>query len=227
MEIYKILDTSNLDGEVWKVITDFPDYKVSNLGRVKSLKFKKEKILKQQKNKKCYLLVRLCKNGKKQSRYTHHLVFENFNNYKLKNNYDIHHINENKQDNMISNLELMSHSIHSINHNTGTCKSEETKKKISKNHIGMKGKSHTKETKNKISETKKEKFRNKELSVKGTNNPNYKLLKEQVAEIDFLLKENKLTQDKICKLFKISKSTIYKIKTGKHWGINKNEIIIE
>jgi hypothetical protein len=34
-----------LDDEIWKVITDFPDYYVSNLGRVKSLKFGKEKIL--------------------------------------------------------------------------------------------------------------------------------------------------------------------------------------
>ncbi len=33
--------------EEWKVIENYPDYSISNLGRVKSLKFNKERILKQ------------------------------------------------------------------------------------------------------------------------------------------------------------------------------------
>lgn len=32
--------------EVWKTIEDYPDYQVSNLGRVKSLRFGKERIIK-------------------------------------------------------------------------------------------------------------------------------------------------------------------------------------
>jgi len=50
MESWKNLNLKNLDGEIWKIIKDFPDYMVSNFGRVKSFKIYKEgKILKQNK----------------------------------------------------------------------------------------------------------------------------------------------------------------------------------
>ena len=35
--------------EIWKTIEDYPDYMISNLGNVKSLKFGKEKLLKRAK----------------------------------------------------------------------------------------------------------------------------------------------------------------------------------
>jgi hypothetical protein len=45
VEIYKNLDVNDLDGEVWKVIEDFPDYSVSNLGRVKRFEYFEVKII--------------------------------------------------------------------------------------------------------------------------------------------------------------------------------------
>ncbi len=76
MEVYENLDINDLDGEIWKVIKDFPDYQVSNLGRVKS--FKKwhgtsEKILKQSKTNYDYLCVGLCVNGILKLKQVHRL----------------------------------------------------------------------------------------------------------------------------------------------------------
>lgn len=34
IEIYKNLDREDLNGEIWKTIKSFPDYQISNLGRV-------------------------------------------------------------------------------------------------------------------------------------------------------------------------------------------------
>lgn len=65
MEIYENLDLQDLDGETWKTIEDFPDYSVSNFGRVKrSITDKcnrKLKILKQYFDKCGYLRVVLYK----------------------------------------------------------------------------------------------------------------------------------------------------------------------
>lgn len=49
--------------ENWKDIPDFPDYQVSDLGRVKSLKRGKEKILKPRQTSYGSLCVTLCDKG--------------------------------------------------------------------------------------------------------------------------------------------------------------------
>lgn len=73
--------------EEWRTIKDFPQYMVSNLGRVKSLsreargavKYEiKEKILKQAVNNKGYMWVNLYDGAKKKSYYVHRLVAEAF-----------------------------------------------------------------------------------------------------------------------------------------------------
>lgn len=62
--------------EIWKDIKYYPNYMVSNMGRVKSIgrwvykeyrgkRWQREKILKSSVNKKGYLFVSLCKNGHK------------------------------------------------------------------------------------------------------------------------------------------------------------------
>jgi len=63
--------------EIWKNIKNFPDYMVSNLGRVKS--FKKwrgtnERILTPGKDKDGYLYVNLYKNRKEYPKTIHRLV---------------------------------------------------------------------------------------------------------------------------------------------------------
>lgn len=52
--------------EEWKIIENYEEYQISTLGRVKSLKHNKERLLRLSKNSKRggYMYVRLCKNGK-------------------------------------------------------------------------------------------------------------------------------------------------------------------
>ena len=93
--------------EIWKPIKDYENYYVSTLGRVKSTKQWNgscERILKQGISNKGYSVVALCKNGKPKSFNVHRLVANAF--IPNPNNFDqINHINENKTDNRVENLE--------------------------------------------------------------------------------------------------------------------------
>lgn len=96
------------ENEIWRDIEGYEGlYQVSNLGRVKSLgndKTKKEKILKFGKNKDGYLFVVLCKEGKRKNYTIHRLVANAF----IKNPSNltcINHIDEDKTNNLVSNLE--------------------------------------------------------------------------------------------------------------------------
>ena len=106
--------------EEWKDIKNYEGlYQVSNLGRVKSLERKKksplknqkyailkEKILKQSKDAEGYPIVGLTKNGKRKTNLVHRLVAETFLPI-------INHIDGNKENNNIANLEFcnQSHNI--------------------------------------------------------------------------------------------------------------------
>ena len=105
--------------EIWKDIKGYENlYKVSNLGRVKSLKrivkesrlgtkIVPERILKNRINSKGYYHVVLCCNGNCKSRTIHQLVAEMFLNHKPNgHNIVINHIDFNKLNNKIDNLEL-------------------------------------------------------------------------------------------------------------------------
>ena len=115
--------------EYWKPVVGYEGlYEVSNWGRVKSLKFGKEKILKPSKNKKTkhgYLQVALWKNGQYKRYYVHRLVAEAFidnpNNYK-----EVNHKDENKTNNVVSNLEWCDRKY---NQNYGT-RTEKCSKKV-------------------------------------------------------------------------------------------------
>ena len=101
--------------EIWKEINEYPNYMVSNMGRVKSLDkyvrsknnsiaLKKGRILKPSVNKIGYLLIGLWKNGKQKFFTIHRLVAKAFvpnpNNYP-----QVNHKNEIKDDNRAENLE--------------------------------------------------------------------------------------------------------------------------
>lgn len=177
--------------EIWKIIKEYPDYEISNFGRIKSFKYNKinGKILKSWKHKKGHLEVEL--NGKHKK--VHILLFETFNNYKLKDNECIHHIDENKENNIYENLELLDKIEHTKLHRSSgesTCK---------------------------ISYTMKEKFKNGELNLSGENNPRHKLTEEEVTQIKLLLKEEILTQKEIADVFGVSRSAILAIKLNKSW----------
>lgn len=64
--------------EVWKRIKGYPDYEVSDKGKIKSYKRGKETILKQKVNPLGYMQVNLCNNGRGVTRIVHELVAEAF-----------------------------------------------------------------------------------------------------------------------------------------------------
>ena len=106
--------------EIFKDIKDYEGlYQVSNLGQILSLNYYrsgKPKLLKPGKNKKGYLLVNLYKNRKRKSYKIHQLVAEHFipNPDNLP---EINHIDEDKTNNRVDNLEWKSHKDN-CNHGT-------------------------------------------------------------------------------------------------------------
>lgn len=94
--------------EIWKDIEGYDgDYQVSSLGRVKSLKNGKERILKPYKLNTGYLSINLCKNGKKKASRINRLVAEAFlpNPENLP---EVDHLNDNRTDNRAENLQWIS-----------------------------------------------------------------------------------------------------------------------
>ena len=121
--------------EIWKDIPDYEGlYQISDLGRVKSLRGN-EKILKQLVNRDGYYVVRIRKNKKRKEYFVHRLMalcFINYkNNYKClddeKNkkfnvsNLTVNHIDKNRLNNNISNLEWCS-LRYNINYSSNTLK---------------------------------------------------------------------------------------------------------
>ena len=103
--------------EKWKDVKDYEGhYQVSDKGRVKSLKFGKERILKPRRDGGGYLQVDLCKNGNKKWCLVHRLVAQAFipNSNNLP---QINHKNEDKTNNSVQNLEWCSSKY---NNNYGT-----------------------------------------------------------------------------------------------------------
>jgi len=105
--------------EIWKDIEGYEGlYLISNFGRVKSLPKTwwngfyyvktSEKVLRQTKDTKGYLKVNLCKNKKHITHRVHRLIANAFIENPLNKPY-INHINGNKEDNSISNLEWVTH----------------------------------------------------------------------------------------------------------------------
>lgn len=94
--------------EIFKNIDGFEGhYQVSNLGRVKSLKFGKEKILKPHAFNGGYLRVDLCMNGEKKPDIVHRLVARAFIP-NPKNLPEVNHRDEDKSNNCVENLEWVS-----------------------------------------------------------------------------------------------------------------------
>lgn len=106
--------------EIWRPIVGYENlYEVSNTGRVRSLNYMrtgKVRELKPETNSGGYLYVRLCRDGKVKSRYVHQLVIEAFVGPRPEG-YEINHINEDKRNNSVENLEYSTHRDN-INHGT-------------------------------------------------------------------------------------------------------------
>ena len=101
--------------EEWKDIKGYEGlYQVSNLGMVYS--FKSNKYLKKLNNTGGYLRVQLCKHGKVTNQSIHRIVAEAFIP-NPDNKPQVNHIDENKENNMVSNLEWVT-AKENCNHGT-------------------------------------------------------------------------------------------------------------
>lgn len=99
------------DKEVW---IDIPQYKgyyqISNLGAVKSLKFNKVKFINPSTTKAGYKVLRLFLNGNRKMFSLHQLIAISFLNHKPKGmEIVVDHIDGDKSNNILSNLQLISH----------------------------------------------------------------------------------------------------------------------
>lgn len=87
---------------------DYTKYEIYEDGRIWSYKYKK--FLKPQINKDGYQQVCLVDNeGKKKNYYIHRVVWESVTGSQIPKGYEINHRSEVRTENMISNLELVSH----------------------------------------------------------------------------------------------------------------------
>lgn len=113
--------------EIWKDIKGYEGlYQVSDLGRVRSLKFGKVRVLSARKNSVGYLSVVLCKDGKK-SCLIHRLVAQAF----LPNpdGYgEVNHKDENPLNNVVNNIEFCDHK-YNMNYGTGHERSAKARSK--------------------------------------------------------------------------------------------------
>ena len=101
MESKELLVSSNSNEEIWKPIEGYEFYQISNHGRVKNAK---GHFLKFTHNHRGYVVVYLNENGKTKTMFLHRLIAKAFipnpNNYP-----EVNHIDENKDNNIIENLE--------------------------------------------------------------------------------------------------------------------------
>lgn len=118
--------------EIWKDIKGYEGlYQVSNFGNVKSLKC--DIILKPNLTRKGYLITSLCKNKIRKAYSIHRLVAKSFIP-NIENKPQVNHIDGNKQNNKVTNLEWvtnsenMKHAFLTNLRNASGCKNPNSKK---------------------------------------------------------------------------------------------------
>ena len=105
--------------EIWKDVIGYEGlYQVSNLGRVKSFYCKTYKILKPLESSNKYLMVNLYKNKKGEPKLIHRLMYEAFFGIKSCAKYVIDHIDNNKLNNNLDNLQYVTNRYNSYKDKT-------------------------------------------------------------------------------------------------------------
>lgn len=127
----------NLEGEIWKPMAGLEQrYEISNMGRVKSFLYRgrhRTEILKPSVNHAGYLKVTLTDGKRRYIKRIHRLVYENFigkiPQYKTNKDgnliYEINHKDEDKTNNCVCNLELVTHTKN-VNHGTALKRKSKT-----------------------------------------------------------------------------------------------------
>lgn len=122
-----------LMNEKWRDIAGYDGvYQVSDLGRVRSLKFGKVRMLRARKSGGEYLKVCLCKDGKINQLSVHRLVAQAFipNDDETKN--EVNHIDECKQNNRVSNIEWCDRSYNNTYNELHKRRKNSVRRKIKK-----------------------------------------------------------------------------------------------
>lgn len=95
-------EISDLNNEVWKPINNYPNYLISNKGRIKNISL--NYLMSIGKDEDGYGIIGLRNNGKRTTKRVHKLVAEAFipnpNNYTI-----VHHKDHNRLNNNVDNLE--------------------------------------------------------------------------------------------------------------------------
>ena len=111
--------------EIWKNVKEYDNYQISNFGNVRNKIRMKEVI--PFVSKQGYKRVNLWKNNKSKKFSVHRLVWETFNGI-VPDGLQVNHIDENKLNNRLDNLNLMTHTENN-NWGTGNKRRSETLKK--------------------------------------------------------------------------------------------------
>ena len=196
--------------EEWKIIEEFPDYAVSNLGRIKRIRegkkgsrFKIGHILKLNKKKTGYLEIALTKSGKRYFRLIHRIVLETF--IGSMNGLQVNHINGIKTDNRLENLEWCTHS-------------ENIKHAYKIGLMNMKGENNPSFGKLQSEDSKRKKSEKLKGIYVGEKSCKSKLKNKDIVKIRKYLDDGKLTQKDIGYKFGVSNTVISRIKTGVLWS---------
>lgn len=180
--------------EEWRAIAEFPDYAVSNLGRVKRATPGRNthpgRILSIQLNTWGYSSVGLCRDGRGHSQTVHRLVALAFLGGRSQIRNTINHKNAIKTDNRASNLEWCSQQ-ENIDH-AG---------RMGHRAFGEKNGTHT----------------NPDRVCRGIQHGLAKLSESGVAQLFILVRAGWSTPE-ICRYLGVGRTTVFDTKAGRRWN---------
>lgn len=106
--------------ELWQPLADYEEqYEISNHGRIRTLDIRyKGKVMRLEVDRAGYYVIKLVKFGITKKKAVHRITFENFVG-PINHNEVIHHIDENKLNNVVTNLMKLTVSEHRSLHNKG------------------------------------------------------------------------------------------------------------
>ena len=230
--------------EEWRTIEEFPNYSVSNLGRVRrdtpGVGTRRGRILKPWSNS-GYMAVDFYRNGKRYCKKVHRLVAEAFvpNPTMLP---EVNHIDGKKPNNHMINLEWVTRRDnlrHAYKTGLKTNRGERnpfsriTEEKAQAIKMALREDIPLRQVAatfgatlsivEGISSGRTWKHVCKDIvlfkkTFEGSRNPSCKITEEEVRQIKNLLRERTLSQEKIGSMFGLAQTTVSAIKRGKVWA---------